>query len=102
MTGRFVIEVRFRLNPEKRLEFDQSSEDLICCEGPGHLQTKVSEVSGRTGLVVWTSEWSDRDQLNAYLEGNRFKTLMGGLRALGTRISLQVGELKTDNPGTEQ
>ena len=98
MTGRFVIEIRFRLNPDKRIEFDQSSEDLICCEGPGHIQTKVSEVPGHTGLVVWTSEWSDRDKLNAYLDGDRFKVLMGGLRALGTRISLQVGELTGDKP----
>jgi hypothetical protein len=98
MTGRFVIEIRFRLNPDKRIEFDQSSEDLICCEGPGHLQTKVTERPGNAGLVVWTSEWSDRDKLNAYLDGDRFKVLMGGLRTLGTRISLQVGELMGDQP----
>ena len=92
MPRRFIIEIRFRLNPDKRLEFEQSSEDLICCEGPGHVKTKVLESSGHTGLVVWTSEWSDRERLNAYLDGDRFKVLMGGLRAVGERISLQVGE----------
>lgn len=101
MPGRFAIEVRFRLNPDKRMEFDQSSEDLICCEGPGHIKTKVFEPAGHSGVVVWTSEWSDRDKLNTYLDGERFKVLMGGLRALGTRISLQVGELAGDNPPFE-
>jgi len=97
MSVHFVIEITFRLNPDKRLEFEQSSEGLICCEGPGHVRTRVLEHSGHSGLVVWTSEWSDRDKLNAYLDGERFKVLMGGLRTLGTRISLQVGESPVDD-----
>jgi quinol monooxygenase YgiN len=97
MSGRYVIEITFRLNPDKRLEFEQSSEDLICCEGPGHVKTKVLEPTGHARLVVWTSEWSDRDKLNAYLDGERFKVLMGGLRTLGTRISLQVGEFQAED-----
>jgi quinol monooxygenase YgiN len=96
--GRFIVEVKFRLNPDKKMEFEQSTEDLICFEGPGHVNTRVLEPPGQAGLVTWTSEWSDRDKLNAYLDGNRFKVLMGGLRALGTRVSLQVVELAVDNP----
>jgi hypothetical protein len=92
MSQLFVIEITFRLNPDKKLEFAQSSEDLIRCEGPGHIRTKVLEQSGHPGLVIWRSEWSDRDRLNAYLDGERFKVLMGGIRTLGTRVSLQVGE----------
>jgi quinol monooxygenase YgiN len=98
MPGRFIVEVKFRLNPDKKMEFEQSSEDLVCFEGPGHVNTKVVEPPSHAGLVIWTSEWSDRDKLNAYLEGDRFKVLMGGLRALGTRISLQVVEVAVDNP----
>jgi quinol monooxygenase YgiN len=92
MSVRFVIEITFRLNPDKRLEFEQLSESLICSQGQGHVRTKVLEKSSHTGTVVWTSEWSDRDKLNTYMDGERFKVLMGGLRTLGTRISLQVGE----------
>jgi hypothetical protein len=102
MSQRFVIEITFRLNPDKKLEFEQSSEDLICCEGPGHIKTKVLEGSGHTGMVVWTSEWSDRDKLNAYLDGERFKVLMGGIRTLGTRVSLQVGEFPAKDLAFEQ
>jgi hypothetical protein len=96
--GRFIVEVKFRLNPDKKIEFAQSSEELICFEGPGHVNTKVLEPPSRAGLVTWTSEWSDRDKLNAYLVGDRFKVLMGALRTLGTRISLQVVEVPADNP----
>jgi len=88
MPERFVFEVELRLNPDKKMEFQQSSEDLVRFEGPGHLQTKVVEAPGPEGLVIWTSQWSDRDKLNAYQESDRFKVLMGGLRALGARISL--------------
>lgn len=102
MPQRFVIEIRFRLNPEKKLEFAQSSEDLICCEGPGHIKTNVFEQSGHSGLVIWKSEWSDRDKLNAYLDGERFKVLMGGIRTLGTRVSLQVGEFPAEYSPVEQ
>lgn len=88
----FAIEIRFRLNPDKRIEFDQSSESLICCEGEGHVRTTVFEEPDQPELMVWCSEWSDMDKLNAYLEGTRFKVLMGGIRALGTRVRLRVGE----------
>jgi hypothetical protein len=102
MSQLFVIEITFRLNPDKKLEFEQSSEDLIRCEGPGHIRTKVLEQSGHPGLVIWRSEWSDRNRLNAYLDGERFKVLMGGLRTLGTRISLQVGEFPAKDRAFEQ
>ncbi len=88
----FTVEIRFRLNLEKRIEFLQSSESLICCEGDGHIRTTVFEDPDQPGLMVWCSVWSDRDKLNAYLEAARFKVLMGGIRALGTRVRLQVGE----------
>jgi quinol monooxygenase YgiN len=91
--NRFTIEIRFRLNLEKRIEFLQSSESLICCEGDGHIRTTVFEEPDQPGLMVWRSVWSDRDKLNAYLDGARFKVLMGGIRALGTRVRLEVGEL---------
>ncbi len=92
MPNRFTIEIRFRLNRDKRVEFAQSSESLICCEGDGHIRTTVFEEPGPPGLMVWCSVWSDREKLNAYLDGARFKVLMGGIRTLGTRVSLQVGE----------
>lgn len=88
----FTVEIRFRLNLEKRIEFLQSSESLICCEGDGHIRTAVFEDPDQPSLMVWCSVWSDRDKLNAYLEAARFKVLMGGIRALGTRVRLQVGE----------
>jgi hypothetical protein len=43
-----------------------------------HNSGKVLEPSGHAGLVVWRPEWSDRDKLNAYLDGERFKVLDGG------------------------
>jgi quinol monooxygenase YgiN len=82
--GSCCLEIEFKLKPGKRREFARSFEELICHEGEGHVKTTVFEDREEPGHMIWVASWSSRESLEAYLKGEQFGVLIGGLRILSS------------------
>jgi quinol monooxygenase YgiN len=90
------LEIMVRVTPEKRQEFLQTFKllsradrrDSACL---GHrLFEKVSEPN----RFLWVEHWTNSKTVEAYLQTDRFRTLLGAMDVLGNLEHLRLVRLK--------
>jgi len=82
------IEVLSKIPPENRREFIQSFKILPQFEGcrKNCIFHQLFEDVGELNRFMWVEHWADKKSLEAYLESDRFKTIMGAIDVLGEMI----------------
>lgn len=88
--GTCSLEIEFTLKPGKRREFARSFEDLICHGGEGHIKSTIFEDREEPGHMMWVELWSSRESLEAYMRGESFGVLIGGLRVLSSQTECRL------------
>lgn len=88
--GISLLEIEFVLKPGKRREFIRSFQGLQGHEGEGHVRSTIFEDSEEPGHLIWIGEWTSRITLDAYMRGDRFGVLLGGIRVLGSVTDCRV------------
>jgi quinol monooxygenase YgiN len=88
----FLMEIDFQLHPPKEQEFRQHLDGLKGL-GPGCLGTAVYEDIDRPGKLLLVSKWTELPELEAYVDSNAMRVLIGGLETLGTVYDFRIVEL---------
>lgn len=94
-----LLEIEFLLLPQKQREFAQSLE-FLATAGKGLVRRSVYVDRDEPERVLWIEEWATRQMLEAHLETEAFKALVGGLRTLGNVLDCRVVYLASDVPDT--
>ena len=77
--------IHVRVPPEKQREFFQAFE-LLGCKGEsyaGCIDQVLYEEKGRPNYFLWMEEWEKMESLNAYMNEESFRMLLGALEVLG-------------------
>lgn len=82
------IQVLSTFPPENRREFIRSFEilpEFDGCEKNCSFSRLFEDVGGLNSFL-WVEYWRDENAMEAYLQSDRFKTLMGAIETLGELI----------------
>jgi len=82
------IQVLSKFPPENRREFIRSFNILPQFDGCGKNCSfcRLFEDVGELNSFLWVEYWHNEIAMEAYLQSNRFKTLMGAIETLGELI----------------
>ncbi len=82
------IQVLSKFPPENRREFIRSFEILPQFNGCRKSCDfcRLYEDVGELNSFLWVEYWRNEDAMEAYLQSNRFKTLLGAIETLGDLI----------------
>ncbi len=71
--------------PDKNLEFEQAAQWLIRSEGEadGKVRQLISKEMGHPEKAFYLGEWDSRKSLDAHIQTDRFRALLGGMKFLG-------------------
>ena len=88
------LEILVQIHSGKRQEFLQTSEWFQnqltrTCDG-AFVDLTVFEKVGSPNHFLWVEHWTEQKTLEAYLNSDRFRTLLGAIEVLGELIELQV------------
>ena len=86
------IEISVEVRPEKRDEFLQAVETLspLGEEGKQCQSQEIYEDHGQRNRFLWVERWQDNEKLQARLDSDRFRALLGAVRVLGTVEDMQL------------
>jgi quinol monooxygenase YgiN len=85
----YLLEIDYRLNSDKRHEFESSLESLLDQE-PRPVRTSIFEDRRDSNRLLLVWEWSDEQQVNRYLTSDTFGVFSGCLKTLGTIAETRV------------
>lgn len=71
--------------PEKHLEFEQAAQWLVRVEDEveGKFRQMISKEIGYPDKAFYLGEWDSRKNLDSYIQTDRFRALLGGMKFLG-------------------
>ena len=71
--------------PDKDLEFEQAAQWLVRMEDEveGKFRQLISREIGYPEKTFYIGEWDSRKNLDAYIQTDRFRALLGGMKLLG-------------------
>jgi len=95
MSDLCLLEIEFALLPQKRREFAQSL-DLLTGTGHGLVRRSVYIDRDEPERILWVEAWATRELLEAHLETEIFRGLIGGLRILGNVLDCRLVDLASD------
>ncbi|MFC2164563.1 antibiotic biosynthesis monooxygenase [Acidobacteriota bacterium] len=81
--------------PEKNLEFEQAVQWLVRLEDEvkGKFRQLISREIGYPEKAFYIGEWDSRKNLDAHIQTDRFRALLGGMKFLG-----KINEAKIITP----
>lgn len=91
------VEIRIDIVPEKRREFLLTVEDLLAQQptaASGCRDCRFFEQHDVPNQFLWQEDWNDRETLEARIESNGFRTLLGALRVLGRTHDLRLNNFE--------
>ena len=78
------LELRIRINPDKRTEFLQMREMLQRKSRPeGCVEQKIYEEVDGSNSFLWSERWKARSPLEEYMKSDDFRMLLGAVAVLG-------------------
>lgn len=87
------LEIRIDITPEKRREFLLTAEDLLDREtlsDDACTDCRFFEQLGVPNQFLWQEDWEDRESLEARMNSNEFRTLLGALQVLGNTHDVRI------------
>jgi len=90
------LEISVLLPKEKRREFLQAI-DFFSCRPYGSeacIKKRLFEDVGEQTRFLWVEHWTDPKAFEAYLQSDRFNSLLGAIDVLGELEGLHLAELK--------
>jgi len=91
-----LLEIEFRLSPQKRREFVQSLELFLATGDSVTSRIRLLEDRAEPDHLLWISEWLDVKELEDYTQVDQFRALMGGLRLLSTILDCRIVTLEAN------
>jgi quinol monooxygenase YgiN len=78
--------------PDKNLEFDQAVQWLVRMEDEveGKFRQLISREIGYPEKAFYIGEWDSRKNLDAHIQTDRFRALLGGMKFLGKIIEAKI------------
>ena len=89
------IEIRVDVRPEKRDEFLQAVEALQAMtrrDREACVSQNIYQERGHQTRFLWVERWAERANLEARLESDPFRALLGAVRVLGVVSDMEVVE----------
>ena len=89
------LEISVLLPKEKRREFLQAT-NFFSCQPYGSeacIKKCLFEDVGEQTHFLWVERWTDLKSLEAYIESDRFHSLLGAIDVLGELVDLHLVEL---------
>jgi len=78
------LELRIRINPDKRTEFLQMREMLQRKSRPeGCVEQKIYEEVDGSNSFLWSERWREKSPLDEYMKSDDFRMLLGAVAVLG-------------------
>lgn len=93
MDRMYLLEIDFQLRSEKRREFNSSLDSLLGGVGSGHARALAYEDRDDGNHLLLVFEWSQRGEVEAYLESRPFGALLGCLKTLGEVADCRIVDL---------
>ena len=93
------LEILVRISTEHRHEFMQAFEMFSMKQAKGDectgacLDRSIFECIGTANCFLWLEQWTDFESLDAYMQTNHFKAILGALQVLGNLVAIHKGEL---------
>ena len=91
------LEAQVRVLAENRHEFLQTCE-LLSQQGSSNtacVSQTLFEKVGEPNQFLWVEHWVDLKSLEAHLQSEKYRMLLGAIEVLGELERMQVVELKT-------
>jgi quinol monooxygenase YgiN len=90
------IQVLSKFPPENRREFIRSFNTLPQFDGCRKNCSfyRLFEDVGELNSFLWVEYWRNENAMEAYLQSNRFKTLMGAIETLGELIQFNKVQIQ--------
>ena len=94
------IQVLSKFPPENRREFIRSFEILPQFDGceKNCDFSRLFEDVGELNSFLWVEYWRNEDAMEAYLQSNRFKTILGAIETLGDLVSFNKVQFRDIQP----
>jgi len=88
------LELRIRIEPDKRTEFLQMREMLKGRVRPeGCIDQKIYEEVDGSNRFLWLERWKERAPLDDYMKSEDFRMLLGAVEVLGELEGKQTVEI---------
>jgi quinol monooxygenase YgiN len=88
------LELRIRINPDKRTEFLQMREMLQRKSRPkGCVEQKIYEEVDGSNRFLWSERWREKSPLDEYMKSDDFRMLLGAVAVLGQLEDQQTVEI---------
>jgi len=85
-----LLEIEFRLSPQKRREFVQSLEFFLASGDSDPKRIRLLQDRTEPDHLLLTSNWLDLKELEDFTQVKQFRALMGGLRILSTILDCRI------------
>ena len=91
------LEIRIRVARKHRAEFTQLFESLTRPEhrSPGCLDQALFEQVRWDDLFLWIEQWTGNKGVSAYLESDRFRTVLAAVGVLGEVESIHMARTES-------
>jgi quinol monooxygenase YgiN len=85
------LTIEVHIDPAKRFEFLQTFELMTqkAETEKGWCSKTIYEKVGAPNCFLWMNCWETEASLSAYLDSDRFKSLLGAAQVLGSRVQIQ-------------
>jgi len=88
------LELRIRVEPDKRTEFLQMREMLKGKARPeGCVDQKIYEEVDGSNSFLWLERWKEKACLDQYMESEDFRMILGAVEVLGELEDQQTVEI---------
>jgi quinol monooxygenase YgiN len=90
------LELAVQSDTVHRIEMLQTLTDLAhqAVGGGGCLECRVFEDVSGTGRFLWAQWWRSQPQMEEHLQSSAFRTLLGGIKVLGSLESARTLDLQ--------
>ena len=98
------LEIFSRVTAEKRQELLQSVEVLLGLQGrpSACISQALFEDVRAPNHFLWVEHWTTNAALEAHLQAERFRTLLGAIEVLGVLEDLRIVELTVPPEGSSR
>ena len=100
------LEILVRIQSDHRHEFIQAFEMFSMKQANGDkctgacLDRSIFECIGTANCFLWLEKWADCESLDAYMQTNHFKAILGAIQVLGKLVAIHTGELSELRAGS--
>jgi len=100
------LEILVHISIEHRHEFMQAFEMFSMKQAKGDectgacLDRSIFECIGTANCFLWLEKWTDSRSLDAYMETDHFKAILGAIQVLGKLVAIHTGELSELSAGS--